>query len=94
MFPYELPEETLGFLLEEQDLTPSAVYVKANDQTNLMKAVIAALYQLLTLVKEKDNGSEMQYNPEAIEELIKRYSRDIPEEQERKPQNRDMTYIW
>jgi hypothetical protein len=46
------------------------------------------------LVKEKDNGSEVQYNTDAIKDLIGRYSRDIPEEQVLKPQNRDMTHIW
>lgn len=94
MFPYELPEDTLGFLLEDRDLTPSETYSREENRVQLIRAVIDALYQLLTLVKEKDNGSEIQYDPEAIMALIRRYSKDIPEEETAKPQNRDMTDIW
>lgn len=94
MFPYELPEETLSFLLDEQGLGASGAYNRNENSTALTKAVINALYQLITLVKEKDNGSEVQYNTDAIKDLIKRYSKDIPEEQVLKPQNRDMTHIW
>lgn len=90
MFPYELPEDTLEFLLDEQELTASDAYSRDN-HVSLMRAVIAALYQLITLVKEKDNGSEMQYDPDQILALIKRYENEDPT---KKPQNRDMTHIW
>lgn len=90
MFPYELPEDTLEFLLDEQELTASDAYSRDN-HPSLMKAVVAALYQLITLVKEKDNGSEMQYDPDQILALIKRYENEDPT---KKPQNRDMTHIW
>ena len=90
MFPYELPEDTLEFLLDEQELTSSDAYSRDN-HPSLMKAVVAALYQLITLVKEKDNGSEMQYDPDQILALIKRYENEDPT---KKPQNRDMTHIW
>lgn len=90
MFPYELPEDTLEFLLDEQELEPSEAYSRDNHDA-LIKAVISALYQLITLVKEKDNGSEMQYDPDQILALIKRYENDDPA---KKPQNRDMTHIW
>ena len=88
MFPYELPDDTLEFVLDEHDLEPSAAYNKDTDHDSLIKAIVAALYQLLTLVKEKDNGSEMQYDPDAIRALIKHY------EGPQKPQNRDMTHHW
>ena len=90
MFPYELQEDTLEFLLDEQELEPSEAYRRENHNA-LIKAVISALYQLITLVKEKDNGSEMQYDPDQILALIKRYENDDPA---KKPQNRDMTHIW
>lgn len=90
MFPYELPEDTLEFLLMEQGLTSSGVYSSENHSA-LMNAVISALYQLITLVKEKDNGSEMQYDPDQILALIRRYENQDPT---KKPQNRDMTPIW
>lgn len=87
MFPYELPEDTLEFLLNEQELVPSDAY-EATNRPLLIKAVIEALYQLLSLVKEKDNGSEMQYDPDGIRDMIKRLEGPL------KPQNRDMTHIW
>ena len=93
MYPYELPEETLEFLLDEQELTPSEVYSREK-KTDLIKAVIAALWQCITLVKEKDNGSEVQYDVDALKDLIKQYSKDIPEEEDAKPQNIDKTEIW
>ena len=94
MFPYELPEDTLEFLLDEQGLTPSEAYNKEENKTDLIKAVISALWQCISLSKEKDNGSEIQYDVDALKDLIARYSKDIPEEEAVKPKNRDMTYIW
>lgn len=94
MFPYELPEDTLEFLLDEQELTPSAAYSRADNHTSLLRAVIAALYQLITLAKEKDNGSEMQYDTDNLLALIKRYEQELPDDSSTKPQNRDMTHIW
>lgn len=91
MFPYELPEDTLEFLLIEQELESSEAYGKDNHGA-LMQAVISALYQLITLVKEKDNGSEMQYDPDQILALIKRYEGD--DDPAKKPQNYDATEHW
>ena len=91
MFPYELPEDTLEFLLDEHGLEPSGAYSRDNNHSAIIKAVISALYQLITLVKEKDNGSEMQYDPDQILALIKRYENEDPTS---KPKNRDMTHIW
>lgn len=94
MYPYELPEETLSFLLEEQGLTPSEDYTRDDCWASLIRAVIRALWQLITLTKEKDNGSEIQYDVDAIKDLIKHYSDELGEEGEKRPQNRDMTGIW
>ena len=93
MFPYELPDETLEFLLDEQGLQASEAYNKDTDRELLMKAVIAALYQLVSLSKEKDNGSEVQYNPDAIMQLIRRYEDGLKPANKRGT-NRDMTHIW
>jgi hypothetical protein len=49
LFPYELPDETLEFLLDEQDLQASEAYDKDEYRTQLMKAVIAALYQVKSM---------------------------------------------
>lgn len=93
IFPYELPDETLEFLLDEQGLQASEEYNKDTDRELLMKAVIAALYQLVSLSKEKDNGSEVQYNPDAIMQLIRRYEDELKPANKRGT-NRDMTHIW
>lgn len=91
MFPYELEEDTLEILLEDEGLEPSSAY-SANDKRPVIKAVINALYQLIVLVKEKDNGSEMQYDTDKILDLIHHYEKDEPVD--KKPVNRDMTFIW
>lgn len=91
MFPYELEEDTLEILLEDEGLQPSSAYSAANKGL-VIKAVVNALYQLIVLVKEKDNGSEVQYDPDKIMDLIKHYEKDDPVD--KKPQNRDMTPIW
>lgn len=93
MFPYELPDETLEFLLDEQDLQASEVYDKDEHRGALMTAVIAALYQVLTLSREKDNGSEVQYNADSIAKLIRRYENELKPANERSG-NRDITSYW
>lgn len=93
MFPYELPDETLELLLEEQDLQASEEYDGTSDKNKLLSAVVSALYQLTTLVKEKDNGSEVQYSSDAIYTLIKRYENELKGDS-RRGANRDMTHIW
>ena len=93
MFPYELPEETLEFLLDEQGLNASDEYNKETDREKFISAVISALYQLITLSKEKDNGSEVQYSADAICALIKRYENEL-KPASRRSSNRDMTHIW
>ena len=92
MFPYELPEESLEFLLDEQGLEPSEAYSRNKNQRQLTMAVISALYQLLSLKKEKDNGSEVQYDPAALKSLIKRYEQECGISS--RSINRDMTGIW
>lgn len=91
MFPYELEEDTLEILLEDEGLDPSSTYSR-NDKQAVIKAVINALYQLITLEKEKDNGSEMQYDTDKILDLIHHYEKEDPVD--KKPVNRDMTHIW
>ena len=94
MYPYELPEETLSFLLDEQGLTPLGTYVKDNDRVALLRSVIAGLWQCMPTKKEKDNGSEVQYDIDALNKLIKRYADELGEDGEVKPKNRDITHYW
>lgn len=93
LFPYELPETTLELLLSEQELEPSGEYAPTKHKELLTKVVINALYQLVTLVKEKDNGSELQYDVDSIWLLIRRYENELKPESLRMV-NRDMTHIW
>jgi hypothetical protein len=93
LFPYELPDETLEFLLDEQDLQASEAYDKDEYRTQLMKAVIAALYQVKSMKKEKDNGSEVDYDPAAIAALIRQYEDELKPASSRAT-NRDITHRW
>lgn len=64
------------------------------DRDAMYRAVIAVLQSLITLTKEKDNGSEMTYRAGALRDLIDYYRRQLDETAPTKPQNRDMTHYW
>lgn len=93
MYPYDMPEATLEFLLDEQGLQASDRYESLKHRAQLMQAAINALHQLTTLAKEKDNGSEIQYNADAISSLIRRYENELKPESKRSG-NRDITHRW
>lgn len=93
LYPYSLPDETLEFLLDEQDLQASEVYDKDEHKTSLIKAIIQALYQVKSMKKEKDNGSEVDYDPEAISALILHYENELKPVSARSI-NRDLTHCW
>ena len=92
--PYEVSDGKLEILLIEQGLQPNEEFRPADHKTMMYKALISALWSLVTLTKEKDNGSELNYDVSALKELIKHYQREIDEPIETKPQNRDMTHYW
>lgn len=92
LYPYSLPDETLEFLLDEQGLGASEEYKKDEHRTSLIKAVISALYQLKPMKKEKDNGSEVDYDPAAISALISEYEREL--KGTTRAVNRDLTNRW
>lgn len=77
MAPYILPELTIEFLLTQQGLVANEEYNKDTNQTALYNAVIDGLYQVKTLTKEKDPGSENTYDVNKINDLINRYRRKI-----------------
>lgn len=77
MAPYILPELTIEFLLTQQGLEAKEEYEQETDQTALYNAVIDGLYQVKTLTKEKDPGSENTYDVSKINDLINRYRRKI-----------------
>jgi hypothetical protein len=93
LYPYTLPDETLEFLLDEQDLQASEVYDKEEHRTLLLKATIAALKQLKSIKKEKDNGSEVDYDPASISALIREYEDELKPASSRYT-NRDLTHRW
>ncbi|MCM1443608.1 MAG: hypothetical protein NC083_08795 [Muribaculum sp.] len=95
MRPYELSEDTCQILLMQQDLEPSDEYFRDNDKP-LYQAVVNALYQLMTLIEESDNGSKQKYDISLIQDLINRYRRkyDLEDEQEEKSLSSDFTPYW
>lgn len=90
MVPYELPEESLQLLLDEQGLEPSGVY-SSGFLPEIKKAVIEGLYQCLTLTEESDNGSKLKYDPDALKDLIHHIEGEVLE---KRPLQRDMTRFW
>lgn len=80
--PYILPELTLEFLLTQQGLDANEGYDSSKEK-GLYAAAVDALYQVRTTTKEKDAGSENNYDPSKIDELILKYKRKagFPEEE-------------
>lgn len=89
MVPYELPEDTLQLLLDEQGLEPLEAYTRAA-LPDIKKAAIEGLYQCMTLTEESDNGSKLKYDTDAIRDLIDH----LKETEERRPVQIDMTKYW
>lgn len=94
MRPYELAEDTCQILLLQQDLESSDEYSRDYEK-QLYHAVVDALWQVITLTEESDNGSKQKYDVSLIRDLINRYSRkyEIDEVQE-KSLNSDFTPFW
>ena len=81
LVPYTLPELTLEFLLTQQGLNADEEYDSSLEQS-LYAAAVDALYQVRPTTKEKDAGSENNYDPSKVDELILKYKRKagFPEE--------------
>lgn len=80
--PYILPDLTIEFLLDEQELVAKSAYDKDSDKESLYKAVIEGLQQVKSLVKEKDPGTENTYNTDKIDERIRHYKNELGLENE------------
>lgn len=95
--PYSLPKDTIEFLLLEQGLDSAEDYsTEENDRKIFYTAVIAGLEQLISLEKEKDPGSEMQYNVAELEKRIRRYRKqfDIEDPLDEESNFIDRTSEW
>ena len=79
--PYTLPTQTIEFLLIKQGLDMSDDYDNSIEK-ELYKAVIDGLYQLISLTKEKDPGTEYNYDVNSLLELIKRYEDKYGEDED------------
>lgn len=91
--PYELSEGKLELLLSEQGLLPEDEYDPIEGRQTMVLAVIEALYSVITLIEESDNGSKQRYDIANIEKLIRHYK---GEDSDGKKMVRDATRegIW
>lgn len=97
--PYSLSEGKLELLLDEQGLQPSTKYNKTTCNEGVIKAAIEALYSVITITEESDNGSKVKYAVENVQKLINRLRAKIglePEDAGVKKMVRDATLegIW
>lgn len=72
MSPYALPNKTVDLLLIEQGLDGSADY-DVNKAKEVYTAVIEGLIKFKSLTKEKDPGSENDYDVSKIDDMIRHY---------------------
>lgn len=75
MSPYALPKQTVELLLIEQGLDGDAEYMKDIDKKQFYTAVVDGLYKVITLEKEKDPGTENDYDTDKVKELINYYQK-------------------
>lgn len=92
--PYALANDTIELMLMQHGFDSGGDYVVGNEK-EFYSAVIDGLYMLITLVKEKDAGSENQYDTDKIEALIGHYRKkwDIDDESD-EAMFEDLTHEW
>lgn len=73
MSPYVLPKQTVELLLIEQGFDGDADYTRDIDKKEFYTAVVHGLYKVITLTKEKDPGTENNYDTDKVKDLIKAY---------------------
>lgn len=73
MSPYALPKQTVELLLIEQGFDGDAEYNRDIDRKTFYKAVVDGLWKVITLTKEKDPGTENDYDTDKVYDLIKKY---------------------
>ena len=73
MSPYALPKQTVELLLIEQGFDGDAEYTRDIDRKEFYTAVVHGLYKVITLTKEKDPGTENDYDTDKLKDLIKAY---------------------
>ena len=73
MSPYALPKQTVELLLIEQGFDGDAEYTRDIDRKEFYTAVVHGLYKVITLTKEKDPGTENDYDTDKLKDLIKVY---------------------
>lgn len=67
--PYILPNDSIELILMQYGFDTTEEYETGNEK-QFYSAVIEGLIMLITLVKEKDAGSENQYDTDKIEDRI------------------------
>lgn len=93
--PLAMSDEALMLLLLQQGLDASEEYDPAKHSSLITQAAVDGLYQQSTVIKEKDNGSEVQYSANAINVLIKRYENDLKQDKVKTiGACRDITSYW
>jgi hypothetical protein len=90
MYPYTLPDAPYESLLAEQGIDPAQEYVAGENPKSFYKAVVAALYQLIVLIEEKDGGSSQKYDTDKILAKISA----IESEYDLKKGMEDITSYW
>lgn len=83
--PYVLPNDSIELVLLQHGFNMDEDYTPGSEQ-EFYSAVIDGLYMLITLVKEKDSGSENQYDTDKIDDRIrairKKWDIEDPDEED------------
>ena len=78
--PYSMSRTALEFYLMQVGLEPDDEYTVSN--TRIYSAAAKALTKFKAVLKEKDPATENAYDVEKLDEQIRGYQRQDPEEEE------------
>lgn len=74
MSPYALPKATVELLLIDEGFDGDQPYYPQNiDKKAFYTAVVHGLFKVITLKKEKDPGTENDYDTDKLKDMIKAY---------------------
>lgn len=79
--PYRLSRNGVELILSKYGFSPESPYVYGDNTDDFYRAVIEGLTKFLTLTKEKDAGSENNYDIKMLQDRINGYQKKLDEEE-------------
>lgn len=98
IYPYDVDENLIKKSCIDQDIDPDTAYQRSN-KTEVAKASISVLRNMVSLSSEGDNGYSLSYDTDKLKERIVSIAKengltDIAEEFDQKPRIEFLDWEW